>query len=153
LEVDPVAGLHAGEAGLVERLLHDVGGPRVAVALGHRQAAAVDGDRVAQADVGEDVLGVDGEPEGVALVLDAGDGAQLLDDPGEHGQLPALLADGLDRLDPSPGCMVSRTFGCSPSSPSSTVTSVTTGRNASAMVVIPRSATACWPAPSSIGAT
>ena len=36
--------------------------------------------------------------------------------------------------------MVRRTFGCSPSSPSSTVTSVTTGRSASAMVVMPRSA-------------
>ena len=139
LEVDLVARLDAGEAGLVERLLHDVGGPRVAVALGDGQAAAVDGDRVAQPGVREDVLGMDGEPDGITLVLDPGDGAELLDDPGEH-QL-------------SPGCMVRRTFGCSPSRPSSTVTSVTTGRNASAIVVIPRSATAERPAPSSIGAT
>ena len=38
--------------------------------------------------------------------------------------------------------MVRRTLGGSPSTPSSTVTSVTVGRSASAMVVIPRSATA-----------
>ena len=116
LEVDPVARLDAGEAGLVERLLHDVGGPGVAVALGDGEAAAVDGDRVAQPGIRQHVLGVDGEPDGIALVLDPGDGAELFDDPGEH-QL-------------SPGCMVRRTFGCSPSRPSSTVTSVTTGRSA-----------------------
>ena len=55
LEVDPVAGLDAVQAGLVEGLLHDVGGPGVAVALGDRQAAAVDGDRVAEPGVLEDV--------------------------------------------------------------------------------------------------
>src|SRR5690606_3603902 len=125
--------------GLVERLLHDVGRPRVAVALGHREAATVDGDRVAEADVGKDVLGVEGEPQGIPLVLDPGDRAELFDDPGEHQR--------------SPGLRVNRTLGCSPSSPGSTVTSVTTGRNASAMVVIPRSATAGRPAPSRTGAT
>ena len=127
LEVDPVAGLDTAQARLVERLLHDVGGPRVAVALGDGQAAAVDGDRVAEPGVGQHVLGVDGQPEGVALVLDPGHGAELLDDPGEH-QLSLFRGVSMSRTSVWP----------SPAS-GSTVTSVTSSLSAPAIVVIPRS--------------
>jgi hypothetical protein len=53
-------------------------------ALGHRQAAAVDRDRVAQPGVAQDGRGADREAQGVALALDRLDGAELLDDSGEH---------------------------------------------------------------------
>ena len=140
-EVDPVAGGHAAERGLVERLLHQVGGPAAVAELGDGQAAAVDGDRVAQARALEHGGRGDGEPDGVALVGDLGDGAELLDDAGEHQLLLSV------------GVMVSRTLVSSPSWPCSTVTSDTWRWRASAMVAMPRSATALLPAPSSIGAT
>ena len=42
------------------------------------------------------VAALDGEPEGVALVLDRGDGAELLDDPGEH---QGVLSEGHGEAD------------------------------------------------------
>ena len=141
LEVDPVTRCHSCERGLVERLLHEVGGPATVAELGDGEAAAVDRDRVAQPGALEHRAGLDGEPDGIALVGDLGDGAELLDDSGEH-----LLPPHFRR-------MVSRTLVSSPSWPCSTVTSETCRCRASAMVVIPRSATALVPAPSSIGAT
>ena len=142
LEVDPVAGVDLVERRLVERLLHHVGGPGTALDRDDGQAAAVDRDRVAEAGAVEHGVGGDGETDRVGEVVDRGDGAELLDDAGEH-------QDSLLRV----GVRVKRTFGSSPSRPGSTVTSVTTGRNAASIVVIPRSPTALRPAPSRTGAT
>ena len=52
--------------------------------LGDGEAAAVDRDRVAEHGALEHGGGRDGEPDRVALVGDLGDGAELLDDSGEH---------------------------------------------------------------------
>ena len=120
---------------------------QLAVVRGDGQAAAVDGDRVAETGVLEHGGGAHGEADRVALVLDGLDGAELLDDSGEH--VSASLWCWVTVL----GRSVKRTLGSSPSIAASTVTSVTVGRNASAMVVIPRSATAGRPAPRSSGAT
>ena len=109
--------------------------------LDDREAAAVDRDRVAVARVRDDERPAHAQAYGVALVLDGLDGAELLDDPGEHVQsLP--LASGSVR-----GRISSRTLS------SRTVTSSTRRCSASAIVVIPRSPTALRPAPRSMGAT
>src|SRR4029079_2148594 len=88
LEVHPVARRQLADGGLVQRLAHHVGGERVRSAGGRDggdgEAAAVDRDRVAERGVLEDGTRGDGEPDRVALVLDGGDGAELLDDAGEH---------------------------------------------------------------------
>ncbi len=141
LEVDPGAGPERPERGLVERLAHHVGGEDLAVVAHDREAAAVDGDRVAVARVGDDQRPAHAQAYGVALVLDGLDGAELLDDPGEHGQsLPSASGSVWGRIS-------SRTLS------SRTVTSSTRRCSASEIVVIPRSPTALRPAPRSMGAT
>ena len=92
------------ERALGERLVHHVGGERLALTGGDGQADAVDGDRVAQVRVAGDHRAAHGEPDRVALVLQRLHGAELLDDAGEHS-VPLLAAcadDGCHR-DPDVG--------------------------------------------------
>src|SRR5215211_2825469 len=145
LEVDAVAGGDLRQRGLVEGLLHDVRGPGRAVGGHDGEAAAVDRDRVTQVDVVEHGVRLDGQPDRVTQVVDVGDGAELLDDAGEH-QL-VLSCSGAGR-----GVRVRRTLSAAPSRPGSTVTSVMSRWRASVMVPTPRSPTADRPDPSSIGA-
>ena len=133
LEVDRGRRARAPPRRVLSRVsLHDVGGPGVAVALRRDgQAAAVDRDRVAEPGVARGRWSRGWSAGWRRPGPRRRDGAELLDDAGEH------------QWSPSSGFMVRRTFGCSPSGRRrATVTSVTAGRNASAIVVIPRSATA-----------
>ena len=83
------------------------------------------------------------EPDGVALVLQGDHGAELLDDAGEHSY--SSLAVGRCGLN------VSRTLRSAPCP--TTVTSSTSNRTASAMVLIGSPSTAWVPSPTNIGAT
>ena len=72
------------ERGLRQRLVHHVGGEGLTLLGRHGEAAAVDRDRVAQRGVAGDEGAADREPDRVTLVLQRLDGAELLDDAGEH---------------------------------------------------------------------
>src|SRR5690606_1638695 len=132
LQVDPLIDHERAKRRPVESLLHDVGGGDLAVHIGHREADAVAGDRVAGAGVGGDERSADGEHGSVAVPVEAGHAAQLLDDPGEH-QRPfgsaAMRRSGPTRR-----------------------TSVISRSIASATVAIPAVARAAGPSPSSFGA-
>ena len=66
-----------------QRLVHDVGGEAAVLDRGGGEADAVDGDGVPFGDLGREAGG-DPQPRAVAGRLDAGDGAPVFDEPGEH---------------------------------------------------------------------
>ena len=84
LEVDAVARSERAQAAAGERLGHDVDREAGRVVLGHGEADAVDGDGGAVRRVADDEGSVDAQHGRVGAVLDRRDGAQLLDDSGEH---------------------------------------------------------------------
>ena len=95
-----------------------------------------------------------------AAVLDGGDGAELLDDSGEHVCLLRVLRALADATwSRGPGSCRCRwaveAVGTAwmRTSPPTTVTSTRSRRRTSSMDAMPRSATAARPAPSSAGAT
>ena len=143
LEVDPVADLERAEGRPAEGLTHDVGDEAALVVLDDGEADPGDGDRAAVPRVGEHGARTDGEA-GVLTraVLDGQDGADLLDDPGEH-HCSSQLVGGVGR---------STRRSIRTSSPTWRTARVMR-RWASAMVVMPRSPTAAVPVPSSAGAT
>ena len=83
LEVDPAAGLEAAERGQSQGLVHRLGGEAGRAGLGRGQADAVDGDRVARGDLGAEA-GRDAHRGAVDSGVDGFDGADVLDQPGEH---------------------------------------------------------------------
>ena len=84
-EVDLGAGGERAERGLVEGLLGEVGVEEGRVDVERGEADAGDAERVAFAQAGGEAGGFDGEAADAASVLEADDGAGLLDDAGEHG--------------------------------------------------------------------
>ena len=60
-EIDRITVPGTGEARAGDGLVRHVGLPPVVAPCGDRQAAAVDGDRIAETDIGEDVAGADAQ--------------------------------------------------------------------------------------------
>src|SRR5699024_2879591 len=85
LEVHGVAGGEVPEGGRGEGGGDDVGAPVLALDRSDGQAAAADGDRVAEGDALQDVRGADPQAGGVRTRAERVDGAELFDDAGEHG--------------------------------------------------------------------
>src|SRR5918997_3348200 len=155
LQVDRVAGAQGAQAAATERLGHHVGRPLLAVRTGDRETDAVDGDRVAQRHALEPLPGPDAQPGGVRLgphpadLLAGEQGADLLDDAGEHDQ-PPPVAPWESATRRTPVCRVGRSRIST--SPPRRVRPVTWRVSASPIPVIPRSSTSGAPAPSSLGA-
>ena len=84
-EIDACAGGERAEGGFVEGFLGEVGVEERWVYVEGGEADAGDGERVAFAETGGEAGGFDGETADAACVLEADDGAGLLDDAGEHG--------------------------------------------------------------------
>ena len=61
-EVDAIAGLHHRQAGTRNGLVRDIGLPPIVTEPHHRQAAAVDRDRLADRDIVEHLGGSDAQP-------------------------------------------------------------------------------------------
>src|SRR5699024_7710787 len=85
LEVHGVAGGEVPEGGRGEGGGDDVGAPVLALDRGDGQAAAADGDRVAEGDALQDVRGADPQAGGVRTRAERGDGAELGEDAGGQG--------------------------------------------------------------------
>ncbi len=83
LQVDGGAGRERADHGHLERLVHRLGGETRRVGLGRREADAVDGDRVAEADLLPQ-LRRDAKARAVGAALDALDTADVLHQSGEH---------------------------------------------------------------------
>ena len=83
-EVDRIARSKITEGASGQGLGHHVGGEPVVVAVHHRQADAVDGDRGAQRDVVDRQLGADPQACRIGRPGELGDLAEFLDDAGLH---------------------------------------------------------------------
>src|SRR3954447_3404418 len=84
LEVDGAVGLERAEGGAPQRLVHHVGAEELAAAQADGgQADAVDGDRVTLAQLAGERR-ADAEPHPVARLVDAVDGAEVLNQSREH---------------------------------------------------------------------
>src|SRR3712207_4147580 len=155
LQVDRVAGAQGAQAAPAEGLGHDVGGPLLAVGSGDGEADAVDGDGVAQRHALQRGARPDAQPGGCRLPVRLPEpfpgqqGADLLDDAGEHAQLPPV-APWWSATRRSPVCRVGRSRIST--SPPRRVRPVTVRVSAFPIPVIPRSPTRGAPAPSSLGA-
>src|SRR5919107_181145 len=164
LQVDRVAGTQGAQAAAAEGLGHHVGGPLLGRAVAPRtrpgepgdgEADPVDGDRVAQRHALERLARPDVQPGGVRLpthpagLLAGEQDADLLDDAGEHDQLPPV-APWWSAARRSPVCRLGRSRIST--SPPRRVRPVTERVSASPIPVIPRSPTSGAPAPRSLGA-
>ena len=98
-QVDRGAGRQRAETRPVQGFRHHVGGERLVCAVGHREADAVDRDRVAVPGFGRHPRAADGKPGRVGQPLDSDDLAELFHYPGEHPRCPLLGAV----LAPAPG--------------------------------------------------
>ncbi|MCY1359678.1 hypothetical protein D9M69_462630 [compost metagenome] len=86
LQVDPAAGLEVDEGGARQGLAADVGPEAVAGQLDGGQAHAVDGDAVAELDVGQvELAGGDLHADVAAFRGERADAADGFDYAGEHG--------------------------------------------------------------------
>src|SRR5919197_1798079 len=99
-EVDRGAGGEGAERGAGERFRHRVEREAIVVDLDDGQAAALDGDRVADRDLRRGARRPDAEADAVRAALDGGDTAALADDPGEHGR-SVMRACGAIVTDPA----------------------------------------------------
>ena len=84
LEVDRGAGLEAGQTGTVEGLGHDVHREARFAAVDNRETHAVDGNRVTDTRIANDVGCPNIEADVLVAYLDGTNRSQLFDDPGEH---------------------------------------------------------------------
>src|SRR5208282_826013 len=84
LEIDAAAGLQIAKAGAAQGLRRDVHREAAGAFGNHRQARAVDRDRVADADFRNGQRGMDGNYDALVGRLQAFDGAEVFNDTGEH---------------------------------------------------------------------
>ena len=84
LQVHRAAGLQLAEVGAGERFRPGLEGERVALALDHRQAAAVDRDAVGHRGLGGDLRLADDQPAARRLLAQFHDRAQRFDNSRKH---------------------------------------------------------------------